>query len=149
MALVIYQKLNSQIARTSIHNSIVKYWIECFFSNLRNKNSDLYFSNQTWFDLKSILNINRHCTIEKACFLRYRVGFIFEKKNFFHDTEKFGKFYEKGIIYLNLLFIYKNPIILTPLKIVTLKITMYIFTILAYFSKIVRNFLDFLSFAFC
>ena len=32
--------------------------MECFFSDLRNKiNPDLYFSNQTRFDLKSINGI--------------------------------------------------------------------------------------------
>ena len=43
---------------------------------------------------------------------------------------------ENEIIYINSAFIYKNSIILSLLKIVTLKFTMYILTILTYCLKL-------------
>ena len=50
MALFIYESLNSNIARA--------FWINYLLRDLRNKkNPDLYFSNQTQFDLKSKIGI--------------------------------------------------------------------------------------------
>ena len=50
-----------------------------------------------------------------------------------------------GIIYMNLPFIYINLIILSLLKVVTLKLTMYFLTILTYPLKIVLHWkIDFL-----
>ena len=46
------------------------------------------------------------------------------------------KFIKNGIIFMNLQFIYKNLIILSLLKIVTSKFTMYILTILTYSLKL-------------
>ena len=57
----------------------------------------------------------------------YGSGFI--KKN--QNNEKFRNgFIKNDIIYVNLPFIYENPIILDLLKIVTIKFTIYILTIL-------------------
>ena len=44
----------------------------------------------------------------------------------------FNKTVTKEILYMNIPFIYKNPIISSLLKVVTLKFTMYILTILKY-----------------
>ena len=58
--------------------------------------------------------------------LKKLVGFRSGKKNL-QNSEKFGNsFIKNDIIYMNLLFIYKNPIILNLLNIVALKFTMYI-----------------------
>ena len=58
------------------------------------------------------------------------------KKSFFENSKKVGNnFIKNGIIYMNLPFIYKNPTILNLLKIVTLKFTMNILTILTYSLK--------------
>ena len=44
-------------------------------------------------------------------------------KTHFQNREKFAKnFIKNGIIYMNLPFIYKNPVILNLLKIATLKV---------------------------
>ena len=49
------------------------------------------------------------------------------QKTLFQNSEIFGNsFIRNGIIYVNLPFIYKNPITLSLLKFVTLKFTMYI-----------------------
>ena len=45
-------------------------------------------------------------------------------------------FIKNGIVYVNLPFIYKNLIILSLLKIVTLKLTMHILTTLTYSLKL-------------
>ena len=56
---------------------------------------------------------------------------------FFYNSEKFvNSFIWTGIIYTNLPFTYKNPIILSLLKIVTLKFTINILTILTYSLKL-------------
>ena len=57
----------------------------------------------------------------------YGSGFV--KKN--QNSEKFGNgFIKNDIIYMNVPFIYENPIILDLLKIVTIKFTIYILTTL-------------------
>ena len=56
---------------------------------------------------------------------------------FFYNSEKFvNSFIWTGIIYTKIPFTYKNPIILSLLKIVTLKFTINILTILTYSLKL-------------
>ena len=53
----------------------------------------------------------------------FKVGFRVQiwQKTFFQNTEKlYSSFIKNGIILMNLIFTYKNPIILGPLKIATL-----------------------------
>ena len=70
-----------------------------------------------------------------AAFIVRRVQI--RKKPFFQNSEKFGySFIKSDIGYMYLSFIYKNPIMLSLLEIVTLNITMYILTILTGSLKI-------------
>ena len=58
-------------------------------------------------------------------------------QKFFENSEKFGNsFIKNDIVYMSLSFIYKNPIISSLLKIVALKFTMYILTVLLYSLKL-------------
>ena len=58
------------------------------------------------------------------------------RKNF-QNSENFGNsFIKNGIIYVNLPLTYESSIILSLLKINTLKLTMYILTILTYSLKL-------------
>ena len=58
------------------------------------------------------------------------------RKNF-QNSENFGNsFIKNGIIYVNLRLTYESSIILSLLKIATLKLTMYILTILTYSLKL-------------
>ena len=55
-----------------------------------------------------------------------------KKKTFCQNSEKFGySFIKNGIMFMYLLFIYKNTIIVSLFKIKTLNFTMHILTILA------------------
>ena len=67
-----------------------------------------------------------------------QVGLRFDKNlPFFFNLKKSGKiFIKNGIVYVNLPFIYKNLIILSLLKIVTLKLTTHILTTLTYSLKL-------------
>ena len=56
---------------------IVKYWLECLFSDLRKKRNSwlrLFKLNSIWFE-KYKRNINRHCAIKK------RVAYIYMYRN--------------------------------------------------------------------
>ena len=61
------------------------------------------------------------CPYEIYKIFKVGCGVQIWQKTFFQNTEKlYSSFIKNGIILMNLIFIYKNPIILGPLKIATL-----------------------------
>ena len=69
--------------------------------------------------------------------LRYIVGFRFGKKHFLKMVKGLVAVLSKTtLFFMNLPFIHKKSITLSLLKIVTLKFTMYILTVLAYSLKL-------------
>ena len=110
------------------------------------RNFGLYSNSRDTDEIKSLPILIEFCnrntellllfSIISSCF-KVACAVQICKKSFFENSKKVGNnFIENCMIYMNLPFIYKNPIILNLLKIVTLKFTMNILTILTYSLKL-------------